>query len=130
AQAERDAQEKASALEMAAARDPYAVTDPSVLNFEWASEGDSELLPARAYDNGEAVFLTWPAGTPIPAILVMNERGELGVANSTVRGDTIVLDEVPGQIILRSGDDTATLTNAGPPRPRSAAAGKGIQGGS
>ena len=106
--------QQANALELAAANDPYAVADPANLNFAWAGEGDKELLPERAYDNGEAVFLTWPSGTPIPAILVTNEAGDEGPVNFTVRGETVVLDTVPARIILRSGRDTATLTNNGP----------------
>lgn len=105
-----------NAIELAAANDPYAVADPATLNFEWASAGESDLLPARAYDDGEAVFLTWPADAPVPAILVTNSEGVEGPVNFTVRGDTIVLDRVPAQIILRSGGDTATLTNIGPSR--------------
>ncbi len=116
AAAERDQQQRqeANALELAAANDPYAVADPAALNFAWAGEGEADLLPARAYDNGEAVFLTWPAGTAIPAILVTNEAGDEGPVNFTVRGETVVLDTVPARIILRSGGDTATLTNNGP----------------
>lgn len=106
----------ANPSEMAAATDPYAVADPSTLNFEWAAKGDSELIPARAYDNGEALFLTWPEGTPIPAILVTNDDGEEGPVNFTVRGETVVVDAVPAQVILRSGGDSATLTNTGPVR--------------
>ena len=104
----------ASPAEMAAANDPYAVADPASLNFAWASAGAPELLPARAYDDGDAVFLTWPVGTALPAILVMNEDGDEGPVNFTVRGETVVVDGVPPQIILRSGRDTATLTNTGP----------------
>jgi type IV secretion system protein VirB9 len=107
-------QERASATEIAAATDPYAVADPASLNFQWAGAGESELLPERTYDDGEAVFLTWAAGTAIPAILVLNEEGEEGPVNFTVRGETVVLDRVPAQIILRSGNETATLTNVGP----------------
>ncbi|MDJ0642726.1 MAG: TrbG/VirB9 family P-type conjugative transfer protein [Erythrobacter sp.] len=116
AAAERAQQQRqeANALELAAANDPYAVADPANLNFAWAGEGEADLLPARAYDNGEAVFLTWPAGTPIPAILVTNEDGDEGPVNFTVRGETVVLDTVPAKIILRSGGDTATLTNNDP----------------
>ncbi|EAQ27753.1 type IV secretion system protein B9, putative [Erythrobacter sp. NAP1] len=106
--------EEANEVELAAANDPYAVADPAMLNFEWAGEGKSELLPARTYDDGEAVFLTWPAGTAIPAILITNDQGDEGPANFTVRGDTVVLDMVPSEIILRSGNDSATLTNNGP----------------
>jgi type IV secretion system protein VirB9 len=115
AEAEAEAlRAKADPAELAAASDPYAVSDPASLNFEWASAGTPELLPARAFDDGDAVFLTWRAGTAIPAILVMNADGEEGPVNFTVRGDTVVVDGVPPQIILRSGRDTATLTNLGP----------------
>ncbi len=108
------AQAKANEGELAAANDPYAVQDPANLNFAWEGAGKSELLPARAYDDGEALFLTWPAGTAIPAILVTNDKGEEGPVNFVVRGETLVLDQVPAQIILRSGKETATLTNTGP----------------
>lgn len=114
--------EQANAIELAAANDPYAVADPAQLNFEWEGEGSNDLLPARAYDDGNAVFLTWPAGAPIPAILITNAEGEEGPVNFTVRGETVVLDTVPSEIILRSGGDRATLTNNGPVRPRSARA--------
>lgn len=116
AAADEAAREEANALELAAANDPYAVADPAMLNFAWEGEGETELLPARTYDNGEAVFLTWPADTPIPAILVTNPDGDEGPVNFTVRGETVVLDTVPAKIILRSGRETATLTNNGPVR--------------
>ena len=83
AQAEQD---RANALELAAASDPYAVVDPARLNFKWATDGKSELLPERTYDDGEATFLTWAEGTPIPAILTTNEEGDEGPVNFTVRG--------------------------------------------
>ncbi|MEL6542176.1 MAG: TrbG/VirB9 family P-type conjugative transfer protein [Pseudomonadota bacterium] len=111
---EKAQEEKANAVELAAANDPYAVADPATLNFAWAGAGTNELLPARAYDNGEALFLTWPEGTAVPAILMTNENGDEGPLNFTVRGDTVVIAAAPNQIILRSGKETATLTNTGP----------------
>ncbi len=114
AAADEAAREKANSLELAAANDPYAVADPAKLNFAWEGKGESDLLPERTYDNGEAVFLTWPEGTPIPAILVTNHDGDEGPVNFTVRGETVVLDTVPAKIILRSGGESATLTNNGP----------------
>ncbi len=107
----------ANPTEVAAATDRFAVVDPASFNFAWATAGAAELLPSRTYDNGDAVFLTWPAGTAIPAILITNEDGDEGPVNFTVRGDTLVVEGVPPQIILRSGRDTATLTNTGPMSP-------------
>lgn len=99
----------ANETELAAASDPYAVVDPAALNFAWSGEGDAELLPTRMFDNGEATFLAWPAGTAVPAILVRDEKGTEGPVNFTVRGDTIVVDGVPSAIILRSGRDVAQI---------------------
>ncbi|MEL1251385.1 TrbG/VirB9 family P-type conjugative transfer protein [Aurantiacibacter gilvus] len=103
-----------NALEMAAANDDYAVLDPSTLNFNWAGSGNAALLPERIYDDGTATFLAWPSGAAMPAILVKDYEGTEGPVNFAVRGDTIVLDIVPREIILRSGDDAAMLVNEGP----------------
>ena len=106
-----------TAMEMAAASDPYAVVDPAELNFAWATGGDNALLPARAYDDGNSTFLSWAEGKPVPAILVKDYKGTEGPVNFAVRGTTIVVDGVPPEIILRSGKGEARLVNQGPPRP-------------
>ena len=113
-EAEANPRQSANATEMAAATDDLAVLDPAALNFAWAGEGASKLLPEQVYDNGEATFLAWPEGEAMPAILVKDEAGVEGPVNFAVRGDVIVLDLVPGEIILRSGDDMARLVNNGP----------------
>lgn len=102
--------------ELLAITEPQAITDPAELNFAWAAKGDRKLLPARTYDDGTATFLAWPAGTAVPAILVKDEKGTEGPVNFTVRGDVIVVDGVPREIVLRSGKAAATLVNSGPVR--------------
>jgi type IV secretion system protein VirB9 len=103
--------------ELAAASDPQSITDPAALNFAWAGKGDRKLLPARTYDDGTSTFLAWPAGSPVPAILIKDSAGPEGPVNFTVRGDVIVVDGVPREIVLRSGKDNATLVNSGPVAP-------------
>ena len=49
-------------------------------------------------------------------------EGTEGPVNFTVRGDVIVIDGVPGLIVLRSGKDFATIENAGAPRKQPALA--------
>lgn len=104
---------EANAVEMAAASDPYAVADPARLNFAWQSKGSAKLFPSEVYDDGDATFLTWPADATIPAILIKDRKGTEGPVNYAVRGETTVVDGVPPEIILRWGDDVATLTNLG-----------------
>jgi type IV secretion system protein VirB9 len=108
---------QAAPVEVAAASDPYAVLDPATLNFAWATAGKRALLPERVFDDGQATFLAWPIDTALPAILVKDEEGTEGPVNFAVRGDVIVVDGVPREIILRSGEERATLVNEGPVRP-------------
>lgn len=110
------AREVANTVELAAATDPYAVLDPSSLNFEWLLTGERALLPLRVFDDGEATFLKWAAGEPVPAILMTDHEGTEGPVNFTVRGDTVVVDGVPNMLILRAGKDRAMLTYNGPER--------------
>jgi type IV secretion system protein VirB9 len=108
--------EKPNAAEVAAASDPQSIVDPASLNFAWARSGEKKLLPARIYDDGQATYLAWSAGTPVPAILVKDRQGTEGPVNFAVHGDVIVVEGVPRQIILRSGRQLATLDNTAPDR--------------
>lgn len=108
-------------VELAAATDPYAVVDPAELNFAWETKGDRALVPQRIYDDGNATFLVWQAGTTMPAILIKDHKGDEGPVNYAVRGETIVVEGVPRELVLRAGESSATLTNRGPVRePRQA----------
>ncbi|WP_375291050.1 TrbG/VirB9 family P-type conjugative transfer protein [Qipengyuania sp.] len=115
------ARQQTTPIEDAAASDDLAVLDPAELNFAWNKTGDAGLLPENVFDDGEAVFLTWPEGRTVPAILITDSKGTEGPVNFSVRGNTIVVDGVPRQIVLRSGKDMATMVNTGPERPRSQA---------
>ena len=99
--------------ERLAASDPYAVLDPANLNFAWSGSGETALLPVRTFDDGDSVFLDWPQGRSVPAILTVDANGTEGPVNYTVRGDMLIVDGVPAQLILRSGDDKAVLVRSG-----------------
>lgn len=104
-----------NSIESQAATDPYAVLDPATISTVWVASGDTSLLPSDTYDDGEATYLRWPSGAAVPAILVKDYEGTEGPVNFTVRGDTIVIDGTPPEIVLRLGDESALLVNAAPP---------------
>ncbi|HUD30452.1 MAG TPA: TrbG/VirB9 family P-type conjugative transfer protein [Novosphingobium sp.] len=111
-----------------AAGDPAAIpADPAALNFSWKRVGVEKLMPSRIYDDGTSTYLLWPDKAPVPAILVTNEKGDEGPVNYAVRGATIVLEDVPNSIVLRSGKARAELVNGRPlasrPAPVAPAAG-------
>ncbi len=126
--AENDAGE-ANAIEIAAATDPLAVIDPASLNFKWTAKGEKGLYPDAVYDDGLSTYLKWEKDRPMPAIFIENYEGDEGPVNSTTRGDTVIVDGVPAQIILRAGREKATLVNNGPVRP-TAASGSASRSGS
>ncbi|WP_029140120.1 TrbG/VirB9 family P-type conjugative transfer protein [Citromicrobium sp. JLT1363] len=120
AQLAENAVGEANAIELAAATDPLAVVDPAMLNFKWQAKGERQLQPDEVYDDGRSTYLRWNQDRPVPAILIENYEGEEGPVNSTVRGDTVIVDGVPREIILRSGRERATLVNNGPARATAA----------
>lgn len=91
-----------------------AAVDPAALNFSFRTKGDAKILPARMYDDGNSTYLLWGERSEVPAILIMNEKGEVGPVNYSVRGRTIVLEDVPKTILLRSGKSQATIENLRP----------------
>jgi type IV secretion system protein VirB9 len=91
-----------------------APVDPAALNFAFKTKGDARILPARMYDDGNATYLLWGERAQVPAILVQNEKGEEGPVNYSVRGRTIVLEDVPRTILLRSGKAQAIIENQRP----------------
>ncbi len=91
-----------------------AAADPAALNFAFRTKGDAKILPARMYDDGNATYLLWAEKAEVPAILIQNEKGEIGPVNYSVRGRTIVLEDVPRTILLRSGKAQATIENQRP----------------
>ncbi len=116
----------ATESELAAALSPQTIVDPADLNFAWSGTGDSSLLPARSYDDGWSTYLSWPEGRAVPAILIKDFEGTEGPVNFTVRGETIVVAGVPREIVLRAGEDSATLVNQGPPRAERALRGDAV----
>jgi type IV secretion system protein VirB9 len=84
--------------------------DPASLNFAWKKEGSPALLPNRVFDDGRSVYLGWQPDVPMPAILIRDFKGVEGPVNFNLQGDYVVVEGVPGQLVLRSGKEMATLT--------------------
>ena len=110
----------ATALAVAAvpqAQPPRPRPVPADLNFSWRGAGEKRLLPASYFDDGASTFLRWTGDAPLPAILVRAPDGVEGPVNYTVKGDYIVVEGVPAQLVLRSGKEVATLTPVRRPAP-------------
>ena len=98
------------ALVMASASIPTtASTSPERLNFDWKVKGYSRLRPARIFDDGASLYLSWPSGVELPAILTAAEKGREAPLDYRVAGEYIVLTPVPANIVLRHGSKAVTV---------------------
>jgi type IV secretion system protein VirB9 len=91
-----------------------AVQRPTALDlrFDWAGKGKSALLPRRAFDDGQALYLAWDRSAALPAMLTRDAQGVEGPVNYSIKGDYVVIDHIPDTLVLRSGQTMATLSRA------------------
>ncbi|WP_165323116.1 TrbG/VirB9 family P-type conjugative transfer protein [Rhizorhabdus phycosphaerae] len=91
-----------------------AVQRPTALDlrFDWAGKGKTALLPRRAFDDGQALYLAWDRSATLPALLALDAQGVEGPVNYSIKGDYVVIDHIPDTLVLRSGQAMATLSRA------------------
>jgi type IV secretion system protein VirB9 len=97
-----------------AAAETAAPLTPARLNFDWQKKGHKRLLPARVFDDGSSLYLAWSGDNPLPAILTLSSDGNEGPINYRTAGDYIVIDPVPGNLVLRQGKMMAHLWRSAP----------------
>lgn len=82
--------------------------DLDALNFRYAIEGDNPpWRPLRAFDDGQRVFIEFPAGIAqgeMPPLFVVGPAGGGELVNYRVSGRHIVVDRLFGAAELRMGD--------------------------
>ena len=73
--------------------------------------GGSKLLwPSRISDDGEHVFIDWPANVDLPAIYAIDGQGRESLTNGMMRGDHMVVDGIAPRLVFRIDREMATAT--------------------
>lgn len=111
-----------AATTVAPAPPPPPVPSEATSQFAWRVQGKGSVLPARIYDDGSSLYLSWRAGSQFPAILTRNATGEEGPTNFAVHGDVVVIAGLPDRLVLRSGKESATISRAAKSETASASA--------
>jgi len=75
----------------------------------WQASGALALRPVRAYDDGHSVFLYWPKGNALPAVLAIGDKGAEEPLGFTARDDYLITEGVPAKILVRVGSSEAVL---------------------
>jgi type IV secretion system protein VirB9 len=113
---------KVTAAEISAAPPPpppAAPPTPVDLNFSWKTKGAADLLPARVFDDGQNLYLSWGRNGPLPAVSTIADDGQEGALNYRVAGDYIVVSPVPSNVSFRYGKKLSTAVRNVPPKPTS-----------
>ena len=79
------------------------------INFRWKSKGSSRLTPARVFDDGAALYLSWDSRKPQPNFLTALPDGREAPLASEVNGPYVVIRPIPGNLLLRHGNRLVTI---------------------
>jgi type IV secretion system protein VirB9 len=82
------------------------------INIGWQVRGAKTLRPSRVFDDTKAVYLSWPATSALPAVLLPAPDGTESPVDYKVEDGFIVVDGLPQQIIIRRGREQAIVTSA------------------
>lgn len=82
---------------------------PVIENINYAKAGDAGLLPARIWDDGRMTYFEYAEDVAIPAIFMGKPGKDEALVNSTMRGRTVVVQQLAAIFTLREGKRVATV---------------------
>ncbi|MER1968351.1 TcpQ domain-containing protein [Castellaniella sp. GW247-6E4] len=75
---------------------------PGRFSFDWRIDGEPSLAPLQVFDDGERIWLQYPAGQAAPALFERTGRGDR-LLLPTRRGDYLIVEGVPAHLVMRGG---------------------------
>lgn len=81
-------------------------------NLDYWVAGDEEISPTAAHDDGRFIYLTFSNNRDMPAIYSVDKEGKESLINTNViDGNTIVIQRLVNQLMLRKGNSVASVLN-------------------
>lgn len=84
--------------------------DPSSLNFDFAITGNADFKPTAAYTDGKFTYLRLPNTQDSPAVMLVDDAGNLSLINYAVKGNLIIVERVAKQLLLKLGAAEVRIT--------------------
>lgn len=82
-------------------------------NYKYYAKGSEQIMPNRAYDNGQFTYLHYPNSHDMPAVYTRGPDGEEALVNTHVEGDTIVVQTITDDLVLRKNGAVVCIENRG-----------------
>lgn len=81
-------------------------------NLDYWVAGSEEISPTAARDDGRFIYLTFSNNRDMPAIYAVNTEGKESLINThVIDGNTIVIQRLVKQLMLRKGNAVASVIN-------------------
>jgi len=80
-------------------------------NYNYWAAGSTEISPTAAYDDGRFIFLEFSNNRDMPAIYEVDKEGNEALINTNVIGNTIVIQRMVPELILRKGKFVVSVVN-------------------
>lgn len=90
---------------------PAVPTPPREANAAYSFDGSREALPMRVFDDGTATYFKFADSMELPAIAVLDAKGEASVVNVANRDGYVVVDRVAPGFLLRRGSVVTHVFN-------------------
>ncbi|CAL7960839.1 type IV secretion system protein VirB9 [Alphaproteobacteria bacterium] len=89
------------------------LTRPEIYNFKYAVSGKAQAIePILVFDDGEFTYLKFMGmNTELPAIFLVDSRGNEGLINYRIAGNYVVIERVANKFTLRHGHDVICVFN-------------------
>ena len=86
--------------------------DELVDNFDYWVAGSDPISPTAARDDGRFIYLTFSKNRDFPSVYVVDDEGNEALINtSVVSGNTIVVQRMARQLMLRKGNMVVSVLN-------------------
>jgi type IV secretion system protein VirB9 len=80
-------------------------------NYQYSVEGNDEISPYEAWDDGTFTYMRFYAQQDFPAAFYIDEESQEALVNLHFEDDVMVIHRVANKFILRRGNIAACLTN-------------------
>ena len=104
--------QEALEAETASVAPPPSPEDRAV-NRDYTYEGDREILPAQAFDDGRHTYFRWAEGMPAPAIFLVDDDDKESVINHGFEDGFVVVDRIAPIFSLKHGGFETLIFNDG-----------------
>lgn len=80
-------------------------------NYSFSEKCSKDFAPIKAFDDGKFTYFQFANNTEIPAIFIVNQKGQESLANWSMRGKYIVIQRIARQFSMRNGKVVSCVFN-------------------